>query len=178
MNETVVINAYIVISIIIAATDILLAVKSFKKNKTTGRFLGFACVGAAIVDISYLISIISDSYMCMAAMSSIYFISIDFMLVSLLIFTVYFTKGKFSEYGKWMVTFCFLYCIYELIVFAVNPFMEIAIEYKPRDTLIAKYSYQMKPLYELHLIFSYVMVLLVVGLLIRKICKIPHEYRW
>lgn len=71
-----------------------------------------------------------------------------------------------------------LYCIYELIVFAVNPFMEIAIEYKPRDTLIAKYSYQMKPLYELHLIFSYVMVLLVVGLLIRKICKIPNEYRW
>ena len=178
MNETVVINAYIVISIIIAATDILLAVKSFKKNKTTGRFLGFACMGAAIVDISYLISIISDSYMCMAAMSSIYFISIDFMLVSLLIFTVYFTKGKFSGYGKWMVAFCFLYCIYELIVFAVNPFMEIAIEYKPRDTLIAKYSYQMKPLYELHLIFSYVMVLLVVGLLIRKICKIPHEYRW
>ena len=52
MNETVMINAYIVISIIIAATDILLAVKSFKKNKTTGRFLGFACVGAAIVDIS------------------------------------------------------------------------------------------------------------------------------
>ena len=57
MNETVVINAYIVISIIIAATDILLAVKSFKMNKTTGRFLGFACMGAAIVDISYLISI-------------------------------------------------------------------------------------------------------------------------
>ncbi len=77
-----------------------------------------------------------------------------------------------------MVAFCFLYCIYELIVFAVNPFMEIAIEYKPRDTLIAKYSYHMKPLYDLHLIFSYVMVLLVVGLLIRKICKIPHEYRW
>ena len=178
MNETVMINAYIVISIVIAATDILLAVKSFKKNKTTGRFLGFACMGAAIVDISYLISIISDSYMCMAVMSSIYFISIDFMLVSLLIFMVYFTKGKFSGYGKWMVAFCFLYCIYELIVFAVNPFMEIAIEYKPRDTLIAKYSYQMKPLYELHLIFSYVMVLLVVGLLIRKICKIPHEYRW
>ena len=79
MNETVMINAYIVISIIIAATDILLAVKSFKKNKTTGRFLGFACMGAAIADISYLISIISDSYMCMAIMSSIYFISIDFI---------------------------------------------------------------------------------------------------
>ena len=46
MNETVMINAYIVISIIIAATDILLAVKSFEKNKTTGRFLGFACMGA------------------------------------------------------------------------------------------------------------------------------------
>lgn len=152
MNETVVINAYIVISIIIAATDILLAVKSFKKNKTTGRFLGFACMGAAIVDISYLISIISDSYMCMAAMSSIYFISIDFMLVSLLIFTVYFTKGKFSGYGKWMVAFCFLYCIYELIVFAVNPFMEIAIEYKPRDFYMDGHlpSHQMHQQQQLH----------------------------
>ena len=40
MNETVMINAYIVISIIIAATDILLAVKSFKKNKQQVDFWG------------------------------------------------------------------------------------------------------------------------------------------
>ena len=51
MNE-VVLKTYVFLSIIIAATDIILGMKSIKKNKTTGRFLGLACIGAAIVDIS------------------------------------------------------------------------------------------------------------------------------
>lgn len=53
MNE-VVLKIYVFSSIIIASMDIILAMKSIKKNKTTGRFLGLACIGAAIVDISYL----------------------------------------------------------------------------------------------------------------------------
>lgn len=50
MNE-VVLKIYVFSSIIIAVMDIILAMKSIKKNKTTGRFLGLACIGAAIVDI-------------------------------------------------------------------------------------------------------------------------------
>ena len=72
---------YIIISILIACADIILAVKSIQKNKTTGKFLGFACIGAAVVDISYLISILNASYLCMSVMSSIYFVSLDIMLV-------------------------------------------------------------------------------------------------
>ena len=53
---------YIIISVLIALVDGVLAVKSFQKSKTTGRFLGYACVGAAVVDISYLISILNDDY--------------------------------------------------------------------------------------------------------------------
>jgi len=177
MNEALIINAYIVISIIIAVTDVLLSVKSMKINNKTGKVFGYTCMGAAIVDVSYLISIISDSYMSMAFMSSLYFVSIDYMLVCLLVFTVYFTKGKFSKRGIRAITCCFSYCLYELILFAINPFTEIAIGYERRDTLIAKYSYQMKPLYNLHLLFSYAMVGIVIFLLIRKICKIPKEYR-
>ena len=86
---------YIIISVLIALADGVLAVKSFQKSKTTGRFLGYACVGAAVVDISYLISILNDDYLCMSVMSSIYFVTIDIMLLCLLIFTVYFTKGSF-----------------------------------------------------------------------------------
>ena len=95
MNEAI-LNVYVVLSIIIAVTDVFLGVRSFKKNRMTGRALGYACIGAAIVDISYLVSIISDSYMTMSIMSSVYFISIDYMLVCLLVFTVYFIKGHFS----------------------------------------------------------------------------------
>ena len=176
MNE-VVLKTYVFLSIIIAATDIILAIKSIKKNKTTGRFLGLACIGAAIVDISYLISIISDSYMAMSVMSSIYFVSIDYMLVCLLIFTVYFTKGRFSKYGRAAIGVCFFYCLYELVIFAINPFKNIAIGYVRRDTVIAKYSYDMKLLYDMHLVFSYALVGVVLILLVKKLCTIPHEYR-
>lgn len=170
-------DCYIVISILIALTDIVLSVKSFRKNKTTGRFLGCACAGAALVYISYLISILNNNYLCMSIMSSFYFVNIDLMLVSLLIFTVYFTKHKFSKSGKAAVKLIMLYTIFEIVVFTINPFQEIAVHYVPRDTFIAKYSYQMKPLYWMHLIFTYSMVAAVIILLIMKMCKIPREYK-
>ena len=82
-------DAYILLSILIALMDLYLGVLSIRKNRTTGSYLGLACIGAAIVDLSYLISILSDSYLCMSVMSSIYFIDIDFMLLNLVAFTVY-----------------------------------------------------------------------------------------
>ena len=128
MNATF-LDGYIKISILIALIDAVLAVKSFQKNKTTGRFLGFACAGAAVVDISYLISILNDEYLCMSVMSSVYFVTIDVMLMCLLVFTVYFTKGKFTKTGKTFMGLCAAYTGFEILVFAINPFYEIAIHY-------------------------------------------------
>ena len=176
MND-VFLDIYIKISILIAVVDVILAKQSFQKNKTTGRFLGYACLGAAVVDISYLISILVDQYLCMSVMSSIYFVTIDVMLICLLIFTVYFTKGSFTKPGRTALGLCILYAFFEVIVFAVNPFCEIAIHYVWRDTFISRYSYQMKPLYWMHLVFTYALVVMVLLLLIRKRSRIPREYR-
>ena len=121
MNE-ILLKCYIVISVLIAIADILLSVKSIQKNKTTGRYLGYACAVAAIVDISYLISILNDSYLCMSIMSSIYFASIDIMLVCLLIFTIFFTKRKFTKSVKTILKLVSLYTAFEVVVFAINPF--------------------------------------------------------
>ena len=168
---------YIKFSILIALTDIVLAVKSIQKNRTTGRFLGYACAGAAVVDISYLISILNDNYFCMSVMSSIYFVSIDIMLVCLLIFTVYFTKYRFTKAGKTAIGLITLYTLFELAVFAINPFCEIAIRYIRRNTTIAQYQYQMRPLYWMHLVFTYSLVAVVLILMIWKMCRIPREYK-
>lgn len=170
-------NCYIIISILIALIDIVLFIKSIQKNKTTGRYLGYACAGAAIVDISYLISILNNSYLCMSVMSSLYFVSIDIMLVCLLIFTVFFTKHKFTKKARTAFVLIMLYTLFEIVVFAINPFHEIAIHYVPRSTLIAKYTYQMRPLYWMHLVFTYSLVAVILILLIWKMCRIPREYR-
>ena len=177
MNEIVFLDIYTKVSILIAVLDVILAWKAFRKNKTTGRYLGYACIGAAVVDISYLVSILADSYLCMSVMSSIYFVTIDLMLLCLLIFTVYFTKGSFTKSGKAALKLGGLYALFEVIVFSANPFYEIAIHYVRRDTFIAKYSYQMEPLYWMHLVFTYTLVFMVLFLLVRKKRKIPREYR-
>ena len=157
--------------------DLYLGVLSIRKNRTTGRYLGLACIGAAIVDLSYLISILSDSYLCMSVMSSIYLIDIDFMLLNLVAFTVYFTKGSFVNWGKKAMRLAVFYAVFEVIVFSVNPFCEIAVHYVKRNTQIAQYAYQMLPLYWMHLIFSYTMVAVVLLLLLKKMKRTPREYR-
>ena len=170
-------DAYILLSILIALMDLYLGVLSIRKNRTTGRYLGLACIGAAIVDLSYLISILSDSYLCMSVMSSIYFIDIDFMLLNLVAFTVYFTKGSFVNWGKKAMRLAVFYAVFEVIVFSVNPFCEITVHYVKRNTQIAQYAYQMLPLYWMHLIFSYTMVAVVLLLLLKKMKRTPREYR-
>ena len=113
---------YIYISILIAVLDFILAGLSMRKNRTTGRYLGFACAGAAVVDLSYLVSILSDNYLCMSVMSSCYFINIDFMLLNLMIFTVYFTRETLTKTGSILLRLAKLYAVFEVVVFAVNPF--------------------------------------------------------
>ena len=76
MNR-IVLEGYIVISVMIAITDILLAIQSVKKNKTTGRFLGLACAAAALVDISYLIICLGDCIYDLLLLK-IYFFSVSF----------------------------------------------------------------------------------------------------
>lgn len=168
---------YSYISILIALLDIILAVLSIRKNKTTGRYLGFACAGAAVVDLSYLISILSDNYLCMSVMSSIYFVNIDFMLLNLVVFTVYFTRETLTKTGSILLRLAKLYAMFEVVVFAVNPFHEIVIHYVRRETVIARYEYQMMPLYWMHLVFSYAMVAVVLLMLLRKMFRVPGEYR-
>ena len=152
------ITIYELLSVFIAILDLYLAAKSFAKESTAGMFLGWSCIFAAIVDISYLISIIAEHYLLMSIMSSVYFAAIDVMLLLLIRFSVYFTNGSFSSLGRRLMFAGCAYAVFEIIVFAVNPFYEIAIHYVPRATEIAKYAYEMKPLYILHLVFSYVMV--------------------
>lgn len=168
---------YTYLSLLIALIDCILAVLSIRKNKTTGRYLGFACAGAAVVNLSYLVSILSDQYECMSVMSSFYFVNIDFMLLNLVIFTIYFTRETLSRTGRILLRLAKRYAVFEVVVFAINPFHEIAVHYVRRATIISKYEYQMMPLYWMHLVFSYALVAAVLLMLLRKMFRVPYEYR-
>ena len=173
-----IINIYIIALVMIAMMDIILSIKSIEKNNTIGKLLGCICIWATVIDISYLFSILSDSYMFVSVTSSIYFISIDGVLISLLVFIIYFTKNGILKYEKIIIKICCIYGLFEVVIFAINPFYHICIDYIKRDTEIAQYSYQMKFLYQMHLIFAYGILAAVVFLLIRKAYFSPREYRF
>lgn len=173
-----IINIYIIAMVMIAMMDIILSIKSIDKNNTIGKLLGCICIWATVIDISYLFSILSDSYMFVSVTSSIYFISIDGVLISLLVFIIYFTKNGILKYEKILIKICCIYGLFEVVIFAINPFYHICIDYIKRDTEIAQYSYQMKFLYQMHLVFAYGILAAVVFLLIRKAYFSPREYRF
>lgn len=167
---------YILLSSVIAVIDLIIAWKSYKKGTQTGTYIAMTSLFAAVVDISYLISIFVYNYRVYSVLESIYFAFIDLMVLSLAGCVATITGWYGKKSSKLFFGILTMYCAFELLVFAVNPFREIAISYVRHDTQIAMYSYDMKLLYIMHLVYTYFIVGTTVAALIRRIIEIPREY--
>ncbi|SHL19229.1 PAS domain S-box-containing protein/diguanylate cyclase (GGDEF) domain-containing protein [Fibrobacter sp. UWH5] len=168
---------YIVASLFIAVLDSLLAIVSFRKGGVQGKALGATCVGCAFVDLSYLVSVLVDDYFVYSCLSSVYFVCIDIMLLCLVMFIRDFCKFRNSAVGRGHFMAAHFIILVDIIVFAINPFCEIAISYVPRATEFAKYSYNMHGLFYVHLFFCYAMVATCVYFLLYKLVSVPLEYK-
>ena len=168
---------YAVFTFILVFVDCWFAFKSFRKNTLEGLYLARCSSLAALIALSYLISILVEDYLIVSIMSSIYFVCIDWLLIMMIRFiTVYTTRAKTVVTIPAMKAIQ-AYAWFETLVFAINPFKEIAIGYIHRDTPLAFYDYAIKPLYAMHLIFTYLMVIAVLGILIRRLILTPKNYR-
>ena len=169
--------AYAVFTFILVLVDCWFAFKSFRKKTLEGIYLARCSGLAAFIALSYLISIIMTDYLIVSIMSSIYFICIDWLLIMMIRFvTVYTTRAKSVITIPAMLAVQ-AYAWLETLVFAINPINEIAISYVRRDTPIAFYAYDIKFLYYLHLTFTYLMVIALLGILIRRVVLTPKNYR-
>ena len=172
------VTAYTIISVIIAAIGFYYSKKSFQKTEIAGRFLGLAAIAAAIVDISYLISILTNNYVQNSIASSVYFCGIDWMLVSLVHFVYLYTgldHGKTSRAIRHVLR---MVAMTDTLVFTINIILEIAVHYVyHEDRIISHFTYDMKALYIVHLVFTYIMVFIVVGILVHKCILTPAKYR-
>ena len=168
---------YAVFTFILVFIDCYFVYRAAMKGGLEGRYLARCSALAAVIALSYLFSIIWTDYTGVSIMSSIYFICIDWLLIMMIRFITLFTtraKEIVTIPAMWAVK---AYAVFEIIVFAINPFKEIAISYVPRDTRIAYYAYEMKPLYYMHLAFTYLMVIALLGILVRRIILTPRHYR-
>ncbi|MDY4921581.1 diguanylate cyclase domain-containing protein [Frisingicoccus sp.] len=171
------VGIYIVISIVIILLDFLLALKSLKKGREMGRYLGYACVGAAVGTASYILSILSDSYFAVSFFSSVYFASIDVMLVCVCIFMKYYTKHSMGKWTQVLRKFMIGYMIFDLTALLINPFYEVVVHYIYRGGFVSKYSYEMLPLYRMHLLYTYLLVFVIIMLICYKLHRVPTDYQ-
>ena len=169
--------AYAVFTFVLVFIDCVFVYRAASKGGLEGRYLSRCSALAALIALSYLFSIIWKDYTGVSIMSSIYFVSIDWLLIMMIRFITLFTTRAKEVVTVPIMRAVQIYAVFEMIVFAINPFKEIAISYIPRETRIAFYSYDMKPLYYMHLIFTYLMVIALIGILVRRIIMTPKHYR-
>ena len=170
-------TSYLIIAMGLAIFDFYYGCKAFHKPEAIGKYLGYSAIAAGIVTVSYVISIWSDNYIQVSVASSIYFAGIDWMLVSLVHFVYHITDSQFLKSSSTVRRFIRGFALFDTIVLIINIFSEISVHYVKRDTQIAVYSYDMKPLYIMHLVFTYTLVLIILGILGRKAVKTPRQYR-
>ena len=168
---------FIVVAVVLALFDFFYGYKACQKVDSYGHFLGLSGIAAGVVIIAYLFSITTEVYLYTSIASSVYFIGIDWMLVSLAHFAYDFTDSKLVRRSGLVRQFIRVYAIFDSLVLIVNIFREISVHYVLKDTVMISYSYEMKPLYIMHLLFTYFLVLLVVFVLFQKSRKTPRQYR-
>ena len=169
--------AYAVFTLILVFVDCYFAFRSYCKGGLEGLYLARCSALAAFIAFSYLLSILLTGRLAVSVMSSIYFISIDWLLIMMIRFVTVFTTRATEVITRPIMRAIQAYAWFETAVFAVNPFKEIAISYVRRDTPIAFYAYEMKPLYTMHLAFTYLMVIALLGILTQKCLRTPKNYR-
>jgi len=170
-------TSYLIVAMCLAIFDFYYGSKAFNKSEAIGKYLGYSAAAAGIVTVSYMISIWSDNYLQVSVASSVYFAGIDWMLVSLVHFEYHITDSQFLKSSSTVRRLIRGYALFDSIVLLINIFWEISVHYVRRDTQIAVYGYEMKPLYIMHLVFTYAMVVMILVILIRKAVKTPRQYR-
>lgn len=168
---------YIALAIVFIIIDLYFAAKSYLQGTIAGTYLGRAAVLGALVTAAYLLSILLTDYFAASLMCSLYFMGIDWMLLILLQFTTILSIRIPLEKDiplMWVLRFL---AVADNIVLLINPFREIAVRYVPVESIIAHFKYEKLLLYDLHLVYTYLLVLGVLGILVRRTLRTPPRYR-
>ena len=175
--DTAFITIFTAVAALLAAVDLYYAYKAFQRPEKIGTYLGLSALAAGIVTLSYMLSLHTSHYRVMSAASSVYFAAIDWMLVALVHFTYLFTDMHTISGAPRIRRIIRAYAMFDTLMMAVNIFWEIVVSYVPWEGDFLTYSYNMKPLYIMHLIFTYFLIGLIIYILVDKCRSTPRQYR-
>ena len=169
---------YIAISALMACIVTLSGLKALRRGGLLGRGLGGSSLAAGAATLFYTCSVLFTEYRLSSAFSSLYFVSMDLVVLYLLAYTRELVHAPKTPAATAVLTGVQCYGVFDVLVMLVNPFYEIALTYKIRPGFsFAIYEYNMLLLYDFHLIFCFGIVGAVLVMLMLKAVQVPDEYR-
>lgn len=153
--------------------DIVIIIGTFSFKKYYKKSLAGSLISATCVTITYLLSILSDTYFSNSLFSSLYFISVDMEVVFLAFYISDFCKINNKVNHKRLLYLFPAYAAVDSVLFLINPFKEIVISYSYEPDALAHWRYVPMLPYKFHLVFCYIMILYVLAHLIIKIVNTP-----
>ena len=166
---------YTLICILFAAFDFYYSYKAFRKPQRVGRAMGWTALFAGCITLAYLGSVSTHIPLVISICSSLYFISIDCMLVSLLRYAWLATRLHESHHNNAVMLVFRLLCLADILVLLINIPTGVAVGYIPLNPV--GIAYDMKLPYFAHLALTYAMVATIAGILIYKSANTPKQYR-
>ncbi len=166
---------YTLISIVLAMVDFHFAVKAFRKPDKIGRALGWSALFAGEITLAYLLSVNTKEPMLVSIASSLTFVGIDCMLVSLAYYCMLAT-GIYDRRGSKLLNNTIrAFACFDIVVLLANIYTGSAVSFELIDPVGIRY--RMDVLYVMHLVFTYFMVAISLAVLILKSLSTPRQYR-
>lgn len=175
MFETIIIMT-MVFAIVI---NVVMSIFAFRYKNKYSLFLGLSCCFNALVVSFYLLSIMFESKLITSIFSSFYFIFMDLMVLSLFLFIFSLSEGKKTKRFNTILSLLYIFSTIDIILLLINIFTPIVIDYELKFNVfrIARFKYVPKFLFDLHLLYVYMIVVMVLVTLIKKEISVPNQYK-
>lgn len=168
---------YIAVSCVLVALTAVVVVSCYKKNTPMARNLGVAGIACCVITFSYFFRVLTSSVLVYSIMTSVYLVGIDVAVTLFMAFIFHFSKYTTNPWKTTFMKACLAYTLFEAVVYSVNVFYPVALEFSLRDTLVASVFYaRMTPLYWAHILFVYVMLVAVLFTLFRQAHRVPRQF--
>ena len=160
----------------LVAVLIILVYRTVRAKKRYWRELVHIFVCCIGITVPYVFSLFTESYFLNSLLSAFYFSGVTWLLYFLVMYVGKLTRySRFAPYHISLAVFG-TWAVIDTILQLVNPFKEIMISYTYFPEYLARWQYVLLPLYQCHLLLSYLQVGFSLLLLGHKIWYSPKAY--
>ncbi|MBO7062360.1 MAG: diguanylate cyclase [Fibrobacter sp.] len=161
---------------VLVVLTVAVAVACFKRKNAMARSLGVSGIACCVAVVSYFFAMRSSSEICLSIGTTFYLISVDVALVCFLSFVLLFSKFSDDPWKVGFVRVAIFYVCFETMVYFVNIFYPIAIDFPVGGAAAHGPFDRVTVLYWAHVVFRYALIVAILVVLFRQSLRIPKQF--